>query len=78
MFGALTRTSAPFQQQGSVDWVELSSRSVQFSIAVLARLSRAGIDPFTLQVGRAICANFSLQPIAQERITDAILALKKY
>lgn len=51
---------------------------MQFSVAVLARLSKAGIDPFTLQVGRAICTNFSLHPIAQGRISDAILALKKF
>lgn len=51
---------------------------MQFSVAVLARLSKAGIDPFTLQVGRAICTNFSLHPLAQGRISDAILALKKF
>lgn len=51
---------------------------MHFSVAVLARLSKAGIDPFTLQVGRAICTNFSLHPIAQGRISDAILALKKF
>lgn len=78
MSGTITQTPATFQQQGSVDWVELSSRSVQFSVAVLARLSRAGIDPFTLQVGRAICTNFVLDPTAQARISDAILALKKF
>ena len=78
MSGPLVSTSANFQQQGTVDWVELSGRSVQFSVAVLSRLSKAGIDPFTLQVGRAICTNFSLHPIAQGRISDAILALKKF
>ena len=77
MSGALVPKSTNFPQQGSVDWVELSGRSVQFSVAVLARLSKAGVDPFTLQVGRAICTNFSLHPIAQGRISDAILALKK-
>ena len=71
-------SSAGFSQQGQVDWVELSTRSVQFSVAVLARLSRAGIDAYTLQVGRAICLNFALDPIAQERIADAIFQLKKY
>ena len=78
MSGALVPASANFQQQGTVDWVELSGRSVHFSVAVLARLSKAGIDPFTLQVGRAICTNFSLHPTAQGRISDAILALKKF
>lgn len=78
MSGPLVSTSANFQQQGTVDWVELSGRSVQFSVAVLSRLSKAGIDPFTLHVGRAICTNFSLHPIAQGRISDAILALRKF
>lgn len=70
--------SPAFSQQGSVDWVELSSRSVGFSVAVLARLSKAGVDPFTLQVAKAICFNLSLEPKAQEMISDAILKLKKY
>ncbi len=75
----IAATGAPsFAQQGSVDWVALSNSSVQFSVAVLARLSRAGIDAFTLQFGRAICYNFSLEPHAQERISDAIVKLKKY
>ncbi|KAM0798820.1 hypothetical protein BDR22DRAFT_355050 [Usnea florida] len=78
MSGALVPASSNFQQQGTVDWVELSGRSVNFSVAVLARLSKAGIDPFTLQVGRAICNNFSLDPIAQQRISEAIQALRKF
>ena len=78
MSSTLVPTPARFQQQGSIDWVELSGRSVQFSVAVLARLSKAGIDPFTLQVGRAICSNFSLHPNAQDCISTAILGLKKY
>ena len=67
-----------FAQQGSVDWVALSNTSVHFSVAVLSRLSRAGIDPFTLQVGRAICYNFALEPKAQEQISNAIFKLKRY
>ena len=78
MSGALVPASSNFQQQGSVDWVELSGRSVNFSVAVLARLSKAGIDPFTLQVGRAICTTFSLNPVAQQRISEAIQALRKF
>ena len=78
MSGALVPASSNFQQQGTVDWVELSGRSVNFSVAVLARLSKAGIDPFTLQVGRAICTNFSLDPVAQQRISKAIQALRKF
>lgn len=78
MSGPLVPSSAQFAQQGSVDWVALSNTSVQFSVAVLSILSRAGIDAFTLQVGRAICFNFALEPNGQERMSDAILKLKRY
>lgn len=67
-----------FPQQGQVDWIELSNKSVQLSIAVLARLSKAGVDPFTLQVGKAVCFNIALAPSGQERISDEIFKLKKY
>ena len=80
MSGAIVAAndSPSFTQQGSVDWVALSNSSVQFSVTVLARLSRAGIDAFTLQFGRTICYNSSLESHAQERIHDAIVKLKKY
>ena len=70
--------STNFAQQGSVDWVALSGSSVQFSVAVLARLSKAGIDAFTLQFGQAICCNFSLELRAQELVSEAIRKAKKY
>lgn len=78
MSGPLVPLNSQFAQQGSVDWVALSNTSVQFSVAVLSRLSRAGIDAFTLQVGRAICFNFALEPDGQERVSSAILKLKRY
>ena len=70
--------SSNFAQQGSVDWVALSGSSVQFSVAVLARLSKAGIDAFTLRFGQAICCNFALEPRAQELVSEAIRKVKKY
>ena len=70
--------SSNFAQQGSVDWVALSGSSVQFSVAVLARLSKAGIDAFTLRFGQAICCNFALEPRAQETVFEAIRKAKKY
>lgn len=68
----------PFAQQGSMDWVALSNASAHFSIGVLARLSKAGIDPFTLQMSRAICTDFTLTASVQQSLTDAIHKLKKY
>lgn len=70
--------SSQFAQQGSVDWVALSGSSVQFSVAVLARLSKAGIDAFTLRFGQAICCNFALEPRAQELVSEAIHKANKY
>ncbi len=67
-----------FAQQGTVDWVALSQSSVQFSVAVLARLSKAGIDAFTLQFGRVICCNFELEPRAQISVVEAIHKARKY
>ena len=51
---------------------------MQFSVAVLARLSKAGIDAFTLRFGQAICCNFALEPRAQELVSEAIRKAKKY
>lgn len=70
--------SSNFAQQGSVDWVALSNSSVQFSVAVLARLSKAGVDAYTLRFGQVICCNFALEPRAQELVTEAIRKVKKY
>lgn len=71
-------TSSGFAQQGTVDWVSLYNSNVSCSVAVLARLSRAGIDLYTLQVGRAIGCNFVLGPQSQQRIHLAITRLRKY
>ena len=70
--------SSGFFQQGSVDWVALSNTTVGFSVAVLSRFSKAGIDLLTLQMGRAICSNFVLEPKAQEQISEAIRCLRRY
>lgn len=80
MSGTLVSSSGSsnFAQQGSVDWVALSNSSVQFSVAVLARLSKAGVDAYTLRFGQAICCNFALEPRAQELVTEAIRKVKKY
>lgn len=67
----------PFAQQGSVDWVALSNASAHFSVGVLARLSKAGIDPFTLQVGRAICSESIIASSVQQNLTNAVQKLKK-
>ena len=44
-----------FQQQGTVDWSALGSNSLHASVAILSRISAAGIDPFTIVMGQAVC-----------------------
>ena len=78
MAGPLVPSSNPFQQQGQVDWVALSSSTASFSVAALARLAKAGVDPLTIHVGKALCHNFQLGPVAQDAMVEAIGKLKKY
>ena len=57
------QTSSPsssFTQQGTIDWVQLSSTTVSASLDVFARLSAANIHTMTLMVGQALATNFKL------------------
>jgi hypothetical protein len=80
--GALTRRNAPpgasFSQQGQVDWVGLANHSVSFTVGVLSRLSKAGVDPLTVVMGRTLFCNMSLSKEGQERVFDALSSLKSF
>jgi hypothetical protein len=82
MAGALTHRNAPpnatFSQQGQVDWVGLANHSVSFTVGVLSRLSKAGVDPLTVVRGRALFCNMQLSPLGQQRVFDALSALKSF
>jgi hypothetical protein len=82
MAGALTRRNAPpgasFSQQGQVDWVGLANHSVSFTVGVLSRLSKAGVDPLTVVMGRTLFRNMSLSKEGQERVFDALSSLKSF
>lgn len=47
---ALVPTSggSNFAQQGAVDWVALSKSSLSFSVEVLSRFSKAGVELITV------------------------------
>lgn len=70
--------SGPLTTSGVVNWDAMSSRSVNFFFAVLARLDKAGISPYTVEVGRIVCRNFPLEASAQVRIADAVFKLARY
>lgn len=67
-----------FAQQGSVDWVSLSKSSLTFSVEVLSRFSKAGVEVITVAMGQALCSQFRVPTEGQRRIADAVSKLKAY
>jgi hypothetical protein len=70
--------SANFTQQGSIDWVSLSKSSLSFSVEVLSRFSKAGVEMITVAIGQAIFSGFAVPPDGQQRLADAIAKLKVF
>lgn len=67
-----------FPQQGAVDWTLLASRTASFTIDVLSRLSAANVDPYTLEVGRAISKQFSISRDGRKNVSDAVEKLSSH
>ena len=65
-----------FQQQGTVDWVDLSKHTFNFSLDLLSRISSNQVQPFTFGVGQAISANSELSPAGWRNVNAAIGDLK--
>ena len=61
-----------FQQQGQVDWTRLGADSVNASIQILSRISAAGIDPFTIVMGRAIGGSLLWRDEGRKRFDEAL------
>lgn len=70
--------SNTFAQQGTVDWTMLSGSTVNFTVEVLARLSKAGVELITVAVGQAMFTGFNLDPDGQKRFSDALSRLKAF
>ena len=65
-----------FQQQGQVDWIALSNSTFNFTLGVLSRLNKAGVDTLTSSIGKIICRRLALTVNGQERVQSAISKLK--
>jgi hypothetical protein len=63
-----------FVQQGQVDWVTFANSTVTGSIAVMQRLSAAGVQPVTVAGGLALGSRFTLGKRGQQNMD---VALKK-
>ena len=72
----ITSNPVPFQQQGTVDWVDLSKHTVNFSLDILARISANQVQPYTVGIGRILSANFELSPLGWQNVLGAVENLK--
>ncbi|KAI9791002.1 MAG: hypothetical protein M1816_004569 [Peltula sp. TS41687] len=70
--------ASAFAQQGQVDWVALGKLPVSFTIDVLSRLSKSGVDPITFEIGRVVCRDLTLGPLAQKRVYESLTNLKSF
>lgn len=67
---------AGFPTSGSLSLVDLATKPVQYSVNVLARISRAGVDSYTLVVGQALSQLFRLGKQGQSNVQNAIASLR--
>jgi hypothetical protein len=67
-----------FAQQGSVDWVALSGSTLNFSVEVVSRFSKAGVEMITVAMGQALFSGFKIPPARQKRLSDAVAKLKAF
>lgn len=74
--GARDTQRTSFAQQGTVDWVALGQTQFSASIAILGRLSSAGIEPLTVAVGQAMCSKIPLGAHGEKVLSEAMASLK--
>ena len=67
-----------FQQQGTVDWTSVTGGSVTFPIDVLSRLSKAGVEAFTLVAAQTIFSDAKLGRQGEVRMNKAIDSLSAF
>ncbi|MCJ1439383.1 hypothetical protein MMC27_008777 [Xylographa pallens] len=73
-----SQTITPFAQQGTIDWTALSRTSFSASLAVLGRLSGAGLEPLTVAIVQAMCINIPIGIHGEERLQESISTLKAF
>ncbi|KAF9768557.1 hypothetical protein IL306_014156 [Fusarium sp. DS 682] len=71
-------TGGSFEQQGSIDWIQLAKMSISIPISVLARVSAADVSPLTIVVGQEMSSLFQLSRTGHERLTKALGELKSF
>ncbi|EGX52175.1 hypothetical protein AOL_s00043g318 [Orbilia oligospora ATCC 24927] len=67
-----------FSNSGQIDWVTLAGSSVKFTVDVLARLSKAGIEAFTLAASYAVLGRFKLGDQAEIEVYNSVGKLRAF
>ncbi|KAF4961386.1 hypothetical protein FSARC_10202 [Fusarium sarcochroum] len=67
-----------FEQTGTVDWAAIANGTVSFSVDVLSRLSKAGVEALTMCAARAIFSNVRLGELGESRLQTALDKAKAF
>lgn len=67
-----------FAQTGDVDWVAVSETTFSASIAVLGRLSKAGLEPLTVAIAQAMATNIQIGVHGEKLLRGAMSTLKAF
>ncbi|KAJ5458023.1 hypothetical protein N7475_009411 [Penicillium sp. IBT 31633x] len=70
--------SLSFAQQGSVDWAALGRMQFSASIALLSRLSSAGIEALTVAFGQAMCSRVCIGAHGEKVLMESLNNLKAF
>lgn len=75
---ASPQTNPNFAQTGQVDWVAVSETTFSASIAVLGRLSKAGLEPLTVAIAQAMATNIPIGVHGEKILREAMSTLKAF
>ena len=75
-YGSQGAAPSNFAQQGTIDRVALGQTHFSASVAILGRLSSAGIEPLTVAVGQAICSRLPLGEHGETYLTEVMTKLR--
>lgn len=72
------QSGSNFAQQGTVDWVAVSQTTFSASVAILSRLSRAGLQPLTVAIAQALSINIPIGIHGEKQLNNAMSGLKAF
>jgi len=75
----LDKATADFPvENGTVDWVAVSETTFSASIAILGRLSKAGLEPLTIAVAQAMATGIPIGVHGEKRLRETMSSLKSF